>query len=452
MSLAHASTKLIKVLERYASVLKQERVIMPQKDMLERKMKIEQLIYMIKQMICKNISTSTILNQIEEVLEHVHKVCMCDNNKIEHCIPPQNPLLIQHKNRKIVLSKNIPKPQVDFKDRDSKYTLTEEREEKTYKHFPLTEQDAQKVYNLALEMNTNTNMNIDVCYSVKYICTKEDLDKANEEILKESVIGVDIQKHTFRSYKGFLCYMQVSTKTQIYIFDMLSLRSHSQSMYFLQSENIYKVMHKMYSKRYWIEKDMKCIVPKAIDIDNLANTLFSSPSSQSLVQLVKRYLKVEYKRELDLFDWRYRPITREVHKHLVDQVLYLLPLLCKVAQDLSSISFCQRLCAQTDVKFSSDTASEFAKKYGIKETPILIEIFLLRQFIAKQEDESPHFVMTDRQLLLLIESHPETPAEIFSLFPKTSSLFKANMNNFLRALRPSASDKSFSIDGLKKAK
>src|SRR5699024_7317434 len=100
-------------------------------------------------------------------------------------------------------------------------------------------------------------------------------------------------------------------------------------------------------------------------------------------------------------DWRYRPITREVHKHLVDQVLYLLPLLCKIAQDLSSISFCQRLCAQTDVKFSSDTASEFAKKYGIKETPILIEIFLLRQFIAKQEDESPHFVMTDRQLLLI---------------------------------------------------
>ena len=57
---------------------------------------------------------------------------------------------------------------------------------------------------------------------------------ATEEALRDCVdvlkgvkeFAVDLEQHYYRSYLGFCCLMQISTRTHDYLIDTLELRSH----------------------------------------------------------------------------------------------------------------------------------------------------------------------------------------------------------------------------------
>jgi exosome complex exonuclease RRP6 len=44
------------------------------------------------------------------------------------------------------------------------------------------------------------------------------------ELRQASEIAVDLEHHDYRSYYGFVCLMQISTRTQDWIVDTLELR------------------------------------------------------------------------------------------------------------------------------------------------------------------------------------------------------------------------------------
>jgi exosome complex exonuclease RRP6 len=45
-----------------------------------------------------------------------------------------------------------------------------------------------------------------------------------KDLEKETEIAVDLEHHSYRSYLGITCLMQLSTRTQDYIIDTLALR------------------------------------------------------------------------------------------------------------------------------------------------------------------------------------------------------------------------------------
>lgn len=45
-----------------------------------------------------------------------------------------------------------------------------------------------------------------------------------KELRQASEIAVDLEHHDYRSYYGFVCLMQISTRTQDWIVDTLELR------------------------------------------------------------------------------------------------------------------------------------------------------------------------------------------------------------------------------------
>ena len=44
------------------------------------------------------------------------------------------------------------------------------------------------------------------------------------------VVTVSLQHHSYRSFQGFLCLMQISTRTCDYIVDCIALRQHLQQL------------------------------------------------------------------------------------------------------------------------------------------------------------------------------------------------------------------------------
>lgn len=63
-----------------------------------------------------------------------------------------------------------------------------------------------------------------------WVDTKEALDEMISELKQAEEIAVDLEHHDTRSYIGFTCLMQISTRDKDWIIDTLSLRLELQAL------------------------------------------------------------------------------------------------------------------------------------------------------------------------------------------------------------------------------
>ncbi|KAI5186390.1 exosome complex exonuclease RRP6 [Nematocida homosporus] len=440
MSLNQPGLKLLKTLERYAAVIKQEELILPPSDFDTKVCDILTTIKQIEETI--SISDSLLIQEIEKILDTVHKTCAHDDkHKVSLGGQPKT-VLFTHQDKKFILAKNIPRPQIDFKDRENKYTLTAVLgpDPVLTQHMPLTPAEAYQLYTAATQAPSLTHA------AVSIIRKPEQLQATNQLLMQCPLVAIDIKKHTFRSYKGFICYLQIATPQQIYLVDMITLRDQVGTLTFLSTPSVGKVVYRLPPKRYWLEKEGYPILRGAVDLQVFSEAVVPG---LSLTQMGQTYLGEHLPKQFHLLDWRYRPATQEMVSQLVQDVQTILPIFTQLASQLGLESF-SHLC-QTSQEYVPPTPSVtyFAQKYSIPISPALTAIFTLREFIAKQEDESPDFVLTNRQMCLLLKHLPTTPQEVFTILPKISPLFKANLNNFLRVLHPDDRHQSFSMAMLK---
>ena len=57
-----------------------------------------------------------------------------------------------------------------------------------------------------------------------WVATSEDLANLLQKLRQVSEIAVDLEHHSYRSYYGFVCLMQISTREEDFIIDALALR------------------------------------------------------------------------------------------------------------------------------------------------------------------------------------------------------------------------------------
>lgn len=57
-----------------------------------------------------------------------------------------------------------------------------------------------------------------------WVETKEILDEMINKLRQAREIAVDLEHHSYRTFQGFLCLMQISTRDEDFIVDTLKLR------------------------------------------------------------------------------------------------------------------------------------------------------------------------------------------------------------------------------------
>lgn len=71
-----------------------------------------------------------------------------------------------------------------------------------------------------------------------------DLKRMIHKLSSESEIAVDLEHHSYRSFKGFTCLMQISTHEEDFLIDTLKLRHRMHLLLPIFSNlSILKVMH-----------------------------------------------------------------------------------------------------------------------------------------------------------------------------------------------------------------
>lgn len=452
MLLSHSTERLSKILSKYSTIIKQEKLILTEEEIHKKIELSKKLISETKALL--EIDSLEMLKRIEGILEDIHKTCTNTHSAEESALPEQKTILLETaRKRKFILSVNIPRPQTSFKDKINNYVMKAEGFVGTYRKEAepvegilesTTDQETlQFLYKSLLEINTASGVN-----GIHYIASKEDCRMANEDILEKTVIGVDVKTHRFRSYKGFTCYIQVSTSNAIYIFDMMALRNHSELLTFWEAP-IVKVFYKELEKKEWLKKDLNYRVLHSV---NLLSFSGLPREIHRLGAAVKYATGENLEKQFHLVDWRHTPMSQEMYIELIEQVKYLLPVAVSLARSTNMQEFVEAYRYAQEPTKQKLTPEALMMANQIEPEESLVKIFLLRDFIAKQEDESPQFLMTDRQLITFIREKPSTPEEVFALFQNISPLFKANLNNFIKLLQPKRSQISFNMTALKNNK
>jgi exosome complex exonuclease RRP6 len=156
-----------------------------------------------------------------------------------------------------------------------------------------------------------------------YIDTVAGLRELSQTLTSVREIAIDTEAHAYRSFSGFVCLMQISTRDEDYVVDTLALRAHMHMLNAaLTDPAIVKVLHGADMDIVWLQRDFGLYVVNMFDTGQAARVL-EFPRF-SLAYLLDHYCGVTADKKYQLADWRIRPIPGEMLKYAREDTHYLL--------------------------------------------------------------------------------------------------------------------------------
>ncbi|NXF31030.1 EXOSX protein, partial [Nyctibius bracteatus] len=263
------------------------------------------------------------------------------------------------------------------------------------------------------------------------ITTLDELVELNEKLMNCEEFALDLEHHSYRSFLGFTCLMQISTRTEDFIIDTLELRSNMNILNETFTDPaIVKVLHGADSDVEWLQKDFGLYLVNVFDTHQAARLL--NLGRNSLDHLLKVYCDVNSNKKYQLADWRIRPLPEEMICYARDDTHYLLYIYDKVREALWEKGYEQPtqlqvvwqrsrdICLKKYIKplFSDESYLELykrQKKYlNTQQLTAFRLLFAWRDKIARQEDESIGYVLPNHMLLKIAEELPKEPQGIIA--------------------------------------
>lgn len=156
-----------------------------------------------------------------------------------------------------------------------------------------------------------------------FIQNSNELKDMIDEISNESELAVDVEHHSYRTFQGITCLLQISSRTKDYIIDTLSLRDelHILNSIFTNPK-IVKVFHGADLDIQWLQRDLALYVVNMFDTHQAAKRL--GLARLSLAYVMKNYCDLELDKTYQLADWRIRPLPQDLIEYARKDTHYLL--------------------------------------------------------------------------------------------------------------------------------
>ncbi|XP_012662705.1 exosome component 10 [Otolemur garnettii] len=278
-----------------------------------------------------------------------------------------------------------------------------------------------------------------------FVSSLDELVELNEKLLNCQEFAVDLEHHSYRSFLGLTCLMQISTRTEDFVIDTLELRS---DLYILNESftdpAIVKVFHGADSDIEWLQKDFGLYVVNMFDTHQAARLL--NLGRHSLDHLLKLYCNVESNKQYQLADWRIRPLPEEMLSYARDDTHYLLYIYDKMRLELwergggrpvQSQVVWQRsrdICLKKFIKpiFTDESYLELYRKQkkhlNTQQLTAFQLLFAWRDKTARREDESYGYVLPNHMMLKIAEELPKEPQGIIACCNPVPPLVRQQIN------------------------
>ncbi|XP_014796990.1 PREDICTED: exosome component 10 [Calidris pugnax] len=278
-----------------------------------------------------------------------------------------------------------------------------------------------------------------------FITTLDELVELNEKLMNCKEFALDLEHHSYRSFLGLTCLMQISTRTEDFIIDTLELRSDMSILNETFTDPaIVKVLHGADSDVEWLQKDFGLYLVNMFDTHQAARLL--NLGRHSLDHLLKLYCNVDADKQYQLADWRIRPLPEEMIRYAREDTHYLLYIYDKVREALWERGneqptqlqvVWQRsrdICLKKYIKplFSDESYLELyrrqKKHLNTQQLAAFRLLFAWRDKMARQEDESTGYVLPNHMLLKIAEELPKEPQGIIACCNPVPPLVRQQIN------------------------
>ncbi len=275
------------------------------------------------------------------------------------------------------------------------------------------------------------------------------LGKNNRSKIRE--IGVDLEHHSYRSYLGFTCLMQISTRYDDFVIDTLKLRSEMYRLNEVFTDwTLTKILHGSDFDIEWLQKDFGIYVVNMFDTGQAARVL--QYPHYSLSYLLQRFCGVNAQKQYQLADWRQRPLSEEMLKYAREDTHYLMFIYDNLKKELvkTSTEFDNRLkqvfdkssliCKKTfkkPVSYSKGflTLCQNNSHLNSRQLKALNDLYRWRDNAAREVDESGEYVLKSFQLLKIAELLPREIYGILALCNPLSHVVQANVHEMCEVIK-----------------
>ncbi|XP_045115632.1 exosome component 10-like isoform X1 [Portunus trituberculatus] len=254
--------------------------------------------------------------------------------------------------------------------------------------------------------------------------TEEELAAMVAKLKACSEFAVDLEHHAFRSYLGLTCLIQISTRDEDFIVDPLALRGKLTILNEVFTDpKITKVIHGADYDILWLQRDCGVYVVNLFDTHQAAVVL--EYPSRSLAALLLHFCQIQANKVFQRADWRIRPLTQEFVDYARQDSHYLLYIYDLMRNELiekgnqlnnlitavyqRSVDLCLKIYKKPWVGSDShmNLYRHSRKTFNSRQMFALREVFLWRDKVAREQDESPEYVLPKHMLLQIAEVLPK---------------------------------------------
>ena len=240
------------------------------------------------------------------------------------------------------------------------------------------------------------------------IKTDTELIQYLDDIENETLLAIDTEFRRIDSYFPELCLIQIATKDKLECFDVLALDNLEPLFNKLYDENTKWVVH---SARQDIEAlyYLSNRTPSALFDTQIAASFLNYPLQVSYQGLTESLQNINLEKKYTRFDWKKRPLPRDVLKYALDDVRYLIPIYNKLSKEL--IKHKRLDWVEEESKFLLDKGTYMPNyRQIIKKTKGIskisseyvnnaIDLIFWRESIAQKKNKPRKWIMSDEKLI-----------------------------------------------------
>ena len=248
-----------------------------------------------------------------------------------------------------------------------------------------------------------------------YINTEDALNKACGQWNNSPCVGVDLEcENNLHNYGTFISIIQLSTKDQHWVIDVLGLKHIQPTLTLLENPSVQKIFHDISFDLRILHKQFNCRPRNIFDTQVAAH--FVGETEVGLGSLLKRFFDVNKERRFQMADWTKRPLSEDMLEYAVKDTMYLIQLRDLLEARLREKNRMRwmveefRLIEEKKVTYTETTYRDFRgfKKLSGTEQNILKHLFTVRKDIAKRINKPPYYIIGIRRLTELVTNPPKT--------------------------------------------
>ncbi|KAI0023417.1 ribonuclease H-like domain-containing protein [Xylariomycetidae sp. FL0641] len=294
-----------------------------------------------------------------------------------------------------------------------------------------------------------------------YVDTFEGVLQMLEELKEAPEIAIDTEHHEKRTYSGLLSLMQISTREKDWIVDTLQPWRHKLQVLneVFADPKILKVLHGAYMDIIWLQRDLGLYIVGLFDTKEAAEAL--NYPGKGLAFLLKKFVDFDADKKYQLADWRIRPLPDEMFYYARSDTHYLLyiydmlrnevlqqepedpehPLMRHVLEKSKEVALRRHQKyiydsqgGQGPFGWYQALTSKYSGRMSKEQFAVFRAIHQWRDEVARREDESPVFIMSQPTLFNIAQRMPPDAKALHSLLDSGSYIAKREVSDLYQRI------------------